>query len=287
MISIRLVALAGLSLTVLAAQTSAGPIPSKCKTGGFAIGCQAYTFKEFTAFEAIGKTAQAGGKVIEFYPGQSLSKEEPAVKVGHTMSDADMPKLKAQLEKNGVKAVSYGVVNGKDEAEWRKIFEFAKKMGMYSITTEDIPHLDAIEKLVKEFDLAIGIHNHPKRENDANYKVWDPNYVLSVVKDRDARIGSCADTGHWQTSDVDPLEAVKLLKGHIICAHLKDKSQFGRQGHDVPYGQGTGKIKAVLDQLKAQGFKGNISIEYEYNWRNSLPEVKQCIDFVRDYGKKK
>ena len=37
----------------------------------------------------------------------------------------------------------------------------------------------------------------------------------------------------------------------------------------------------LLDEYKAQGFEGPISVEYEYNWENSLPEVKQCIDFVR------
>ncbi len=33
------------------------PIPDECKINGFAIGCQAYTFNRFTAFEAIEKTA--------------------------------------------------------------------------------------------------------------------------------------------------------------------------------------------------------------------------------------
>ena len=40
-------------------------IPDEYKTGGFFIGCQAYTFNRYTVFEAIEKTAQAGGKVIE------------------------------------------------------------------------------------------------------------------------------------------------------------------------------------------------------------------------------
>ena len=43
----------------------AAPIPEDCKIGGFALGCQAYTFNRFSVFEAIEKTAQAGGKVIE------------------------------------------------------------------------------------------------------------------------------------------------------------------------------------------------------------------------------
>ena len=41
-------------------------IPEDSKIGGFFIGCQAYTFNHFTVFEAIEKTAQAGGNVIEF-----------------------------------------------------------------------------------------------------------------------------------------------------------------------------------------------------------------------------
>jgi sugar phosphate isomerase/epimerase len=114
--------------------------------------------------------------------------------------------------------------------------------------------------------------------------MWDPYYILSVVKDRDSRIGSCADTGHWQTSGLNPVFCLRVLKGRIISSHLKDKTDFGA-AHDVPYGQGVGEVKRVLDELKKQGFEGNISIEYEYNWDNSLPEVKQCIDFVRSYGK--
>ncbi len=57
--------------TAMAAQAQP-EIPAEFQTGGFAIGCQAYTFNRFTAFEAIEKTAEAGGKVIEFYPGQAL-----------------------------------------------------------------------------------------------------------------------------------------------------------------------------------------------------------------------
>lgn len=273
---------------VVSAFTSYGAnsIPNSSKINGFAIGCQAYTFNRFTAFEAIEKTAEAGGKVIEFYPGQKFSPDQPDVKLDHNLSAENIKKLKAKLKKHKIRAVNYGVVHGKDDAEWRKIFDFAKTMGLYGITTEDVPHLDSIEKLVKEYDICVGIHEHAKRNDDPSYKVWDPNYVLSVVKDRDSRIGACADTGHWQTSGLDPLEGIKILKGRIISCHLKDKNQKGHEGHDVPYGTGGGRIKEILDELKAQGFKGNISVEYEYNWMHSVPEVTECINFVKAYGKK-
>ncbi len=42
---------------------------------------------------------------------------------------------------------------------------------------------------------------------------------------------------------------------------------------------------AILDELKRQKFSGNISIEYEHNWDNSVPEIAQCVGFVRGYAK--
>jgi sugar phosphate isomerase/epimerase len=260
-------------------------IPDECRTGGFFIGCQAYTFNRFTVFEAIEKTALAGGKVIEFYPGQKLSKPETNVSFSHASPAEVLQKVKDKLAQHQVKAVNYGVVSvPKDEAQARKLFEFAKTMGIRAITTESTDAIDTIEKLAREFDILVGFHNHPRRPNDPNYQVWDPNYILSLVKDRDARIGAAADTGHWLRSGLKPLDCLRILKGRLVSSHLKDLNEMGMKAHDLPYGTGVSDIPALLEELKAQKFQGNISIEYEYNWENSLPEVAQCIGFVRGYG---
>ena len=275
--------LIGLS-TLCVTLAIATPIPDSCKIGGFAVGCQAWTFNHFSVFEAIDKTAEAGGKVIEFYPGQTLSKEQPDLKFDHNVSDEIIAKVKAKLAQKGIRAVNYGVVAiPNDEAGARKVFEFARKFDLYGITTESIESLDTIEKLVKEYDIRIGIHNHPRRSDDANYKVWDPNYVLSLVKDRDPRIGSTADIGHWIRSGLDPLECLKILKGRIISTHLKDLNEKSASAHDVPYGNGISNIPAILTELKRQGFVGNVSIEYEYNWDDNAYDVAQCIGFVRGF----
>lgn len=260
------------------------PIPDDCKMGGLAVGCQAYTFNRFSAFEAVEKTAQAGGKVIEFYPGQKLSPAQPDVKLHHDASAETIAAIKGQLTKYGIRAVNYGVVGGKDEAEWRQIFEFAKKLDLYAITTEDVPHLDIIEKLVREFDIRVAYHEHARNPNKPEYQLWDPKYVLSLVKHRDPRIGACADTGHWATSGLKPLECVKLLKGRIISAHLKDRPVIGKQMPDAIYGTGVSDIEGILNELKRQKFEGNIAIEYEANWDNSVPDVAQCVGFVRGWA---
>ena len=106
-------------------------IPEESKIGGFALGCQAYTFNRFTAFEAIEKTAQAGGKVIEFYPGQVLSPDHKDLKVSHDSPPEVVSLLKAKLDEHGLRAVNYGVVGvPNDESGARTIFEFAKAMGL-------------------------------------------------------------------------------------------------------------------------------------------------------------
>ncbi len=261
---------------------AADPIPDDRRIAGVAIGCQAYTFNRFTAFEAIEKTAAAGAKVIEFYPGQKLSPAEPDLKLHHDASPETLAKVKAKLKEHDIMAVAYGVVGlSKDEAECRKVFEFAKAMGIRVINTESVDALDTFEKLVKEYDIQVGFHNHPKRENNPDYKVWDPRYILEIVKDRDARIGACADTGHWMRSGLKPIDCLRILKGRVVSSHLKDLNAYGKGSHDVPYGTGEADMDAILDELAAQGFSGPASIEYEHNWENSLPEVTKCVEYLK------
>ena len=120
----------------------------------------------------------------------------------------------------------------------RKVFEFAKYFGLQVINTESVDSIDTFEPLVKEYDIKVGFHDHPKRPDHPDYKMWDPEYILSVVKDRDPRIGSCADTGHWVRSGLKPVDAIRILKGHIVSSHLKDLNVPLPSGHDMPYGAG-------------------------------------------------
>lgn len=272
-------------LFVLAAAAMA-PAQTKTgqRTGGMLLGVQAWTFTRYTAFEAIEKTAQAGGANIELFPGQSLgSKDHPGAKVGPDMTQAQTEALRGHLRRNGVSAVAFGVTSiSRNEEQARKLFAWAKQMGIGIIQTESTDAIDTIEKMAKEFDIKVGFHNHPKTA-DPNYKVWDPNYVLQLVKGRDKRIGSCADTGHWVRSGIKPVDALRILKGRIVSSHLKDLDRFSPQGHDVPFGSGVSDVPAILAELRRQGFRGSLSVEYEHNWESSIPEVAQCLGFVRGY----
>jgi sugar phosphate isomerase/epimerase len=246
---------------------------------------QAWSFNRYSAFVAIEKASQVGSEYIEFYPGQKLADDRPAG-MGPDLSDEDIKALQAQLEKFKVKPIAFGVTGiPKDEAGARKLFSWAKKLGIEIINTESTDALDTIEKMVKEFDIKVGFHNHPKQEKNPNYKVWDPAYVYSIVKDRDQRIGSCADTGHWVRSGIKPVDAIRTLKGRIVASHLKDLNVFSPAGHDVAFGQGVSDIQAILKEYQAIGFKGSVSVEFEHNWDTSVPEIAQCIGFMRGFVK--
>ncbi len=241
---------------------------------------QAWSFNKYTLFEAIDKTAALGIQHLEAYPGQSLSKEHPDVKFGPEMPEQYRADVKKKLNEAGVKLVNFGVAPlDLDEAKDRKLFEFAQAMGIETITSEPPGEsIELVDKLANEYGINVAIHNHPQPSH-----YWNPDTVLKVCAGRSKRLGACADTGHWLRSGLDPVDCLKKLQGHIISLHFKDLNERSGKGHDVPWGTGASHATAMMDELKRQGFQGVFSIEYEYNWENSMPEMAQCVKFFNDH----
>lgn len=270
---------------ILCSAAARADLPESAKVGQFYAGCQAYTFRMFDVMTALDKIAYAGGKTVEFFPGQALGKEDKT-KFDHNTTLEQRAPVKAKLKELGLTPSGYGVVRLKnDEAECRKIFEFAKDMGIGIVVSEPAEDaFDLIEKLVKEYDIKMAIHNHPKKPLDRSYKYWDPEYVLSLVKDRDPRMGACADVGHWVRSGIKPTDAIMILKGRIFDSHIKDLTEFGNpKAHDMIWGTGKSDIPAVLNAYAEIGFWGPLAAEYEHNWDTNVEEVKQCLEFVKNF----
>ncbi len=244
---------------------------------GWRLATQAYSFNRFSFFEAIDKTASLGLDWIEAYPGQRFSADKPEARFNHEISAELRAEAKQKLKNSGITLINYGVVGlPNDEIECRKVFDFAKEMGIETIVSEPPEDaFDLIDKLCQEYEINVAIHNHPKPSH-----YWSPDTVLKVVKGRSRYIGACCDTGHWMRSGVNPLEALKKLKGRIISLHLKDLNEFGeRSAHDVIWGTGKANVPALLAELHAQKVNVPFSIEYEYNWDNSVPEIRECVKY--------
>lgn len=269
---------------LLALRSKGAPIPQEAVTAaGFGITVQCWSLKEFSLFEAIQMAAAAGVGGVELFSGHKLGGDHGDVKFEPGMPEDKLQALIEHIKANHIVAQSLGVIPiPNDEAKARAIFDLGKKLGLYSINTESIESIDLIEKLAAEYDIKVGFHNHPKKPN---YKMWDPDFVFNSVKDRHANVGICADVGHWATSGLNPLEVIKKIAPRVRSFHMKDRESIEKWSHDRPFGTGMIDNVAILDEVRKQGFKGNVSIEYEHNWKSNLPEIAQCVGYLRAYSK--
>jgi sugar phosphate isomerase/epimerase len=238
---------------------------------GMKLSLQCWTFNRLSFFETVDKAVGLGVKYLEMYPGQKLKPGSKEV-VNRSMSDDMIAEIKKKLaDAGGLKLIAYGVDGiPTDEAGARKTFEWAKKMGIEVLVTETTPN-DVHDKLSAEYGIKVALHNHPQS--------WPPEKVLAACKDRGKLIGSCSDTGHWMRAKFVPAETFRLLEGRVLHSHFKDLNEFG-QGHDVPWGTGKGNMRGMLEELKRQGYKGYLSIEYEYGSLQELAEnLPKCVAF--------
>ncbi len=273
-----LLALAFLGFPAMAAD--AGADLAAVEALGWRVGCQLWSFNRFTFMEAIDKTASIGLKYAEAFPGQRLSPDLPEdVKFEHTMSEEHRKLAQQKLKEAGVQLLCYGVVGlSNNEEESRKVFEFAKAMGIETIVSEPARSiLELVDKLAGEYSINVAIHNHPKPS-----LYWDYKVAVTALEGRSSRLGVCADTGHWVRSGLDSVEAVKALEGRLISFHLKDLNEAGvRDAHDVIWGTGKVDVKAILAEVVRQNVKNPVfSIEYEHNWDNNVPDIAECVKYM-------
>lgn len=272
----------------------AAPVPNEQKVNGFALGCQTDTLSRASVLTAIEKAADAGGKLIEFVPNQFVSDEAASDKWDHNVSDQAAARVKDKLSQHGIRAVSYGVVEiPNNEAAARKIFEFAKKLDLYAITTGSVDSLDLIESLAKEYDIFVAIAHQPKRlsaqgiggrqAEDTSYKLWHPEYLRDLVAKRDRHIGICADLGHWQSSGFKAVECLKLLEGRLVTVRAKERAALGTGQADIPLGTGITDMPAVLTELKRQKFEGPLTLGIPDDATDPVPKLKQAVDFIRNW----
>ena len=248
----------------------------------FPFASEAWTFRRFTFAETLEKLRELGVAAVEAFPGQALAAEFPGARFGEGMTDEQVAFVKEALKAAGVTLYGYGVVDlGRDEAGMRKVFDFARKMGIRVLACEpEDGDFDLLEKLVKEYNIRIAVHNHP-----APSKYHLPETVFRAVEGRDPRIGACADNGHWMRGLTDPREAYKLLAGRILDVHLKDRSDFGTaEGvDDVPWGSGRGRIRDLLAELTLQDYDGYLTMEYENESEaaDPMPAFRKSLAYVR------
>ena len=241
------------------------------------IGLQMYTFRMFTFAQALDKADSAGIKNIEAYWGQPLGAGMKD-SFGIRMSNDSRTKIKQMLKAKGITMVAMGVIYPNTRDEWKKSFDLAKDFNLSYITAEPQKDLwNMVDSLAGSYGIRVAIHDHPKPNAYSS-----PDSVLAAIKGH-PNIGSCADVGHWARNGLNPVDCLKKLEGHVFGVHLKDIKTFNKtNAEDTIVGKGVLDFPAIFQELKRQNFKGMLSIEHESNWYNSMPDVKETVQYYNN-----
>jgi sugar phosphate isomerase/epimerase len=250
--------------------------------GGFILGCQSYTFRHFNTEQALKRIKDLGLHYVELYQ-------------KHAPLEATPEQNKALLKlckEYDVTPVCWGVQSfSKDHDKNKRIFEFAKALNLKAISADPDPDsFDSLDKLCDEYKIAIAIHPHGP-QGDHLHRWYSADVIMAAVKDHNALIGSCLDTGHLIRSaqlgkKLDPAEEVRKMGARNFGLHLKDHDN--KRKTDVVFGKDGGVLDmvALLKALREVKFKGHLSIEYEAKEEEPTEDVAACVAVFKESVKK-
>ena len=204
---------------------------------------QFWTFRDYSFYEAIDMTAELGLSWIEAYPGQQIFPDNKEILFNENLQEDYRQQILDRLSRSGIRLINYGVAGlPDDEQKCRKIFEFAKSMGIRTIISEpEQKALPKIDSLCQAYDIHVALHNHPKPS-----RYWHPDTVMSALTGRSEYLGACADLGHWIRSGIAPLIGVKKVRKRLKTIHFKDVKDFkNTRAPDVLWGRGIADLDLI------------------------------------------
>jgi sugar phosphate isomerase/epimerase len=284
---------AGASAAVATAAPSwaaEGPASKPSKAGtpkaeklGWHLSCGMYTFRDRSFYEALPVISGMGLRLVEPCFFLRLDKERPDLKTSESLSPEQRREMKRRMSEYGIRMLTYYAPLEADQKAYRKIFDFAKEMGVQTLVAEPPPEtFEALDQLCQEYKINVAVHNHPEGSGS---KYWNPDVLLKAVEGRSARIGACPDTGHWVRSGLNTLESLDKYHKRILVVHLKDAAESGkRDSRDVPLGTGQAKYTALLQKFYDWKWRGVMTVEYEHQSPQLVEDVAQCVKFVENFA---
>jgi len=249
------------------AQTSS----SKAKRSPIRLGVASYTFRNFNR-----------AQMIEYLKQIQVTELNVKNVKDHLPADpAEEAKALKAYTAAGIRLHAAGAIYfAKDEeAEIRDKFEYCKRAGISVIVAGDpTPEtLPRIEKLVKEYDIRIAIHNHGPED-----KLWpSPLDVLRSLKGTDPRVGCCIDVGHTVRAGTDVVKAVREVGPRLYNVHMKDLTDFRNKESQVAVGEGLMPVRGIFESLIAIKYAGFVDLEYEVHADDPMPGVIGSLAYMR------
>jgi inosose dehydratase len=186
-----------------------------------------------------------------------------------------------KLHAAGLTLTGSGVVNlPNDETKLRQAFENVRAAKMATMVCKpELAALPLVEKLVKEYDQKLAIHNHGPED-----KLFPTSGIaFEAIKSLDSRIGLCIDIGHEARAGANPANSIRNYGPRVYDLHLKDSVAVSGAMKDIPVEVGAGRIdiRGVLTALKQIKYSGVVAFEYEKAAANPVTGLAESIGYVR------
>lgn len=255
------------SLTSMLAQT-ADPNPWR----GLKIGVATYTFREWPIEQCIAGVKRVGLQYV------SIKNVKNHIDLTHTPEER---KARAKMFRDaGLTPLSVGNVSMRQgEAGIRTAFEYARDIGVPTIVCA--PSRDAIpvlDKMVKEFDIKLAIHNHGPEDKGFFPSPYD---AMDLISKYDKRIGLCIDVGHTARAGVDPAEAIVKCKERLYDLHMKDIHAMGDRNTPIEGGRGILNTRTILAALIKIKYQGLVGFEYEKDGKDPLAGLAESAGYIK------
>ena len=236
------------------------------------LGMCSYTFREFDRAQLIGFMKQLGLTTINL--------KDAKDHLPSTSAEAEQQALD-DYKAAGITPTAVGTVYfGKDEdGDIRAKFEYAKRAGVRVIVAGDPTPatLPRLERFVKEYDIAIAVHNHGPED-----KIWkSPLDVLRAVKGMDVRMGCCVDVGHTMRTGVNVVEALRAAGSRLHDVHMKDLAKADAKESQVAVGRGLMPVREIFQTLAKMRYPGHVDLEYEIHGDDPMPGVIESMAYMR------
>lgn len=256
----------GMPPAAAAAPAAAG---SGKKAERLKIGIASYSLRNFPLDRALEMARAANVRHMTFKD----------VHIPRTDPPGTIEANRARIEAAGITIMGGGTITmPNDPAQIRRDFEYARHAGMPMIyASPDPAALDAIEALVKEFDIRLAIHNHGPEDK------WypAPADAYRLLESRDRRMGLCVDVGHTMRTGTDPIESILKHRDRVYDLHVKDLTSETDRDSQVEVGRGLLDVPRLMRALLEIGYEGQVGLEYEINPDDPLPGVIESIAYMR------
>jgi sugar phosphate isomerase/epimerase len=243
--------------------------------GGFAMGIQSFTLRHYTLEAALDIVQGLGLAHVELIPTTGLGPFSIGEHLRVSDDGAEIDAALSACARRGVALAAHGVNGVADAEEARALFAFAARARVPVLTIAPAAKaLGALDALCAANEgVRLAIHNH------GPHFPWETlAEIEAALAGRHPNFGACVDTGHFIRSGVDPAEAIRRFGARVHGVHLKDFASEGAFADGCLLGEGKLDLAAVFRALREVEFRGALSLEYEENAENVVPDLVACLE---------